>query len=125
VTDFTKKELLKFYGLTYLIVALLETILFTSIHGDWSFRTLILNFSIWGLIWLVSMFAYPMFITDANPEMLKLSPYLSLLGYVLIFGGYYLAFRLHKRSVEKRIGKKLTFSRLLDLYFPVKTETVK
>lgn len=68
------------------------------------------------------MFAYPSLITDANKEMLALSPYLSLLGYVIIIVVYYVTFRIHKQKVEKKVGKKLTFGRLMDLYFPIKDD---
>jgi len=123
VITLKKKDLLKYYGGAYLLVAILETLLFTAIHGDWSFRSIILSFSIWGIIWLISMFAYPSLITDANYEMLALSPYLSLLGYVIIILVFYIVFRVHKQKVEKKLGKKLTFGKLMDLYFPIKEET--
>ena len=122
MTDFKKRELLYFYGSAYLIIAILETILFSLILGKWSGFDLFLTFSIWGLIWLVSMFAYPMFFTDANAELLVLNPYFTLFGYVIIIGVYVLAYFLHKRYVEKRLGKKISFSRLVDQYFASKKE---
>ncbi len=117
---YTKKEFFLIYGSTYMIIAILETILFTLIDGRWSFRDIILNFSIWGLIWLVSMFAYPVLFTSADPSKLQLSPYFALLGYVIIILCYYVAYQLHKRFLERTTGKKLHFSKLMDLYFPIK-----
>ena len=102
-----------------MIVALLETLLFTIIHGSWTFRSIMINFSIWGLIWLISMFAYPVFFIDAQAEKLALSPYLSLIGYAIIVVMFIATYLLHKSVVERRAGKKLSFSRILDLYFPL------
>ncbi|MBA7534251.1 hypothetical protein ES705_26497 [subsurface metagenome] len=102
-----------------MITALLETLLFTAIHGSWTFRSIMVNFSIWGLIWLISMFAYPVFFIDAQAEKLALSPYLSLLGYAIIVVMFIITYLLHKNVVEKRVGKKLSFPRILDLYFPL------
>ena len=102
-----------------MITALLETLLFTTIHGNWTFRNIMVNFSIWGLIWLISMFAYPVFFIDAQAEKLALSPYLSLVGYVIIIVMFIVTYLLHKKVVEKRVGKKLSFPRILDLYFPL------
>ena len=123
--EFKRRELLYFYGSAYLIIAILETILFSLILGKWSGFDLLLTFSLWGLIWLVSMFAYPMFFTDARADMLALNPYFTLFGYAIIIGVYVLAYFLHKRSVEKRLGKKISFSRLIDLYFTPKKEQSK
>jgi len=120
VTEFRKRELLLFYGLGYLVIAILETILFTAIIGEWNFSKIFLNFSIWGIIWLVSMFAYPMFFLDANRSNLALNPYFVLAGYVIIILGYYFTYRFHLSYAEKRAAKKLNFSRLLNLYFPIK-----
>lgn len=122
MTNFNKNELLLYYGSAYLIVAILETILFSAILGDWTFRIIMLNFSIWGIIWLVSMFAFPLFIVDADPTMLALSPYLSLLGYVIIIGVFYVTYRIHIHQLEKRTKKKLSFSKMMDLYFPIEEE---
>ncbi|MCG3216664.1 MAG: hypothetical protein KAS63_08060 [Candidatus Heimdallarchaeota archaeon] len=120
MTEFKRRDLLIYYGSAYLITAILETILFSSILGKWSGIEILLTFSIWGIIWLVSMFAYPMFFTDARAETLALNPYLSLLGYVIILGVFVLTYYLNKRNAEKRLNKKLSFSRLVDLYFPAK-----
>lgn len=125
MTTFRKRELLLYYGVAYLITAVLETILFTLIIGSWTFRDIILNFSIWGIIWLVSLFAYPMFFTDANRAKIALNPYLSLLGYAIIILVYYLTYKLHKKNVEAHVNKKLSFNRLIDLYFPVKKDSPK
>ena len=122
MTEFKRRELLYFYGSSYLIIAILETILFSIILGKWSGFDLFLTFSLWGLIWLVSMFAYPMFFTDARADLLAVSPYFALFGYVIIIGVYILAYFLHKRNVEKRLGKKISFSKLVDLYFTSRTE---
>jgi hypothetical protein len=118
VTDYSKKELLLYYGSAYIIIAILETILFSIIIGRWTFQDIFLNFSIWGITWLVTMFAFPMFFTDAKQANLAVNGYLALLGYVIIIGGYYLAYYLHTKSVEKRFGKKPTFRNIIDLYFP-------
>ena len=118
MTDYSKKELLLYYGSAYIIIAILETILFSIIIGRWSFQDIFLNFSIWGITWLVTMFAFPMFFTDANQSNLALNGYLALLGYVIIIAGYYLAYYLHSKSVEKRLGEKPTFRKMIDLYFP-------
>ncbi len=125
MTEFKRRELLYFYGSAYLIIAILETILFSIILGKWTGFDLLLTFSLWGLIWLVSMFAYPMFFTDARADLLAVNPYFTLFGYVIIIGVYVLAYFLHKRSVEKRLGKKISFSRLIDLYFSPKKEESK
>ncbi|MFW9851402.1 MAG: hypothetical protein ACFFDS_00485 [Candidatus Thorarchaeota archaeon] len=118
MTDYSKKELLLYYGSAYIIIAILETILFSIIIGRWSFYDIFLNFSIWGITWLVTMFAFPMFFTDAQQSTLALSGYLALIGYVIIIAGYYFAYYLHTKSVEKRFGKKPTFRNIIDLYFP-------
>ncbi len=123
MTTFRKRELLLYYGVAYLITAVLETILFTAIIGDWTFIDILLNFSMWGIIWLVSLFAYPMFFLDVNRSNLALSPYLSLLGYVIIILVYYLTYKFHKKKIEAKTEKKLTFNKLIDLYFPVGKST--
>ncbi len=122
MTNFNKNEFLLYYGSAYLVVAILETVLFSAILGDWTFRIIMLNFSIWGVIWLVSMFAFPLFIFDAEPTMLALSPYLSLLGYVIIIVVFYITYKIHIHQLEKRTKKKLNFSKMMDLYFPIEEE---
>ena len=119
MTTFRKRELLLYYGVAYLITAILETFLFTLIIGDWTFRDILLNFSMWGIIWLVSLFAYPMFFLDVNRANLALSPYLSLVGYVIIILVFYLTYRFHRKKIEAKTEKKLSFNKLIDLYFPV------
>lgn len=125
MTAFRKRELILYYGVAYLITAILETIWFTILIGSWTFRDIMLNFSMWGIIWLVSLFAYPMFFTDAQSSNLALSPYLALMGYVIIIVMYYLTYRFHKKNIETRVGKKLSFNKLIDLYFPVKKTSTK
>ncbi len=119
MSAFKKIELVKYYFSAYLIVALLITLLITIIDGEWTVRMLIINFSIWGIIWLVSMFGFPLFITSANPEYLATTPYLALLGYVIIAVVYFITYRIHLADVKRRTTKKLTFSKVLDLYFPL------
>ncbi len=114
-----KRDLILFYGGAYLIIAYLETILFTSIIGVWSFKEILLNFSLWGIIWIVSLFAYPFFFTDSQSNLLALNPYFSLGGYVIIITMFYLTYRFHKSKVETFKGKKISFNKLIDLYFPV------
>jgi len=77
VTDFKKRELLLFYGGAYLLIAILITVLFLFILGDFSSKNILITFSIWGLIWLISMFAYPMFITDVNSDLFTYNPLLA------------------------------------------------
>jgi len=125
VTAFRKRELILYYGVAYLITALLETLWFTILIGSWTFRDIMLNFSMWGIIWLVSLFAYPMFFTDAQSSKIALNPYLSLFGYVIIIVMYYLTYRYHKKNIETRVGKKLSFNKLIDLYFPVRKSSAK
>ncbi|MHA1222621.1 MAG: hypothetical protein ACTSP3_05070 [Candidatus Heimdallarchaeaceae archaeon] len=116
--SFRKRELLLFYGSAYLVIALLNALLFTTIIGNWTPHEFFLNFSIWGLIWLVSMFAYPMFFMDAKQENLALNGYLALLGYVTIVFVYIITYFIHKRQLEIRTEKKLSITKILDLYFP-------
>lgn len=118
MTAYSKKELLLYYGCAYLITAILETILFSIIIGRWSFLDIILNFSIWGITWLVTMFAFPVFFTDAKQSSLAASGYFALIGYVIIIAVFYLTYYLHTKSVEKRLEEKPTFRKLIDLYFP-------
>lgn len=118
VSSYNKKDLKIYYGITYFIVAILETILFTVIGGTYTFRDIVVNFSIWGIVWLVTCFTYPLFIVDADPSMLALPGWVALFGYVIIIVAYYVAYRLHKRYVEKREGKQVSFVQILDLYFP-------
>jgi len=125
VTVFRKRELLLYYGVGYLITAVLETILFTILIGSYSFRDIMLNFSLWGITWLVSMFVYPMFFTDANSANLAFTPYLSLVGYVIIIAVFYATYRFHKNMVESRLEKRLSFNKLIDLYFSASKEPEK
>ena len=117
-----KRDLIVYYLGAYIFIAYLETIWFTILIGSWTFRDILLNFSMWGITWLVSLFAYPMFFTDANQARIALNPYFSLFGYVIIIAVFYLTFVIHKRSVEAHINKKISFTKLVDLYFPVKKE---
>ncbi len=118
MTDFRKRELLLFYGGAYLLIAILITGLFLFILGDFSFHNILVTFSIWGLIWLISMFAYPMFISDVNPDLLVNNPLLALFGYAIILVVLVGVFFLHKMVVANRYGKKVGFSKIIDLYFP-------
>jgi hypothetical protein len=118
VTDFKKRELLLFYGGAYLLIAILITVLFLFILSDFSLHNILVTFSIWGLIWLISMFAYPMFINDVNSNFLAYNPLLALFGYAIIIVVLVGVFFLHKMVVEKRYEKKVGFSKLIDLYFP-------
>ena len=119
---FPKKDLLLYYGTAYLIVALLETILFLLIGGHYSFIDIVTVFSIWGIVWIITLFAYPLFLTDADPSKLNLSPYYALFGYVIIVIVYYIAYRWHKTKIEEKVGQKITITQLLDLYFPLPQE---
>ncbi len=101
-----------------MLIAILITVLFLFVLGDFSFHNILVTFSIWGLIWLISMFAYPMFISDVNPDLLALNPLLSLFGYVIILVVLVGVFFLHKMVVSNRYGDKVGFSKLIDLYFP-------
>jgi len=118
VTDFRKRELLLFYGGAYLLIAILITVLFLFILGDFSFHNILVTFSIWGLIWVISMFAYPMFISDVNPDLLVNNPLLALFGYAIILVVFVGVYFLHKMFVTNRYGKKVGFSKIIDLYFP-------
>ena len=118
VSAYSKRELLRYYGSAYLIIAVLETILFTIMGGNYTFRDIVINFSIWGVVWLVTCFTYPLFLKDADPTMLKLPKEFALLGYVIIIVVYYITYKKHKESLEKRVGRKLSFTQILDLYFP-------
>lgn len=64
------------------------------------------------------MFAYPMFINDVNSDSFAYNPLLALFGYAIIIVVLVGVFFLHKMVVEKRYGKKVGFSKLIDLYFP-------
>jgi hypothetical protein len=122
VTELKKRDLLFFYGGAYLIIAILEGILFTLIIGSWDGIDVFFNFSVWGLSWLVTMFAYPMFFMDARQNLLALNGLLAILGYVLIIGGYILTYYLHKWYLEKKLNEELSFRKILDLYFPPSKE---
>ncbi|NPD89112.1 MAG: hypothetical protein HGN29_10335 [Asgard group archaeon] len=121
MTELKKRDLLFFYGGAYLVIAILEGILFTLIIGSWAGIDLLFNFSVWGLVWLISMFAYPMFFMDARDH-LALNGTLALLGYVIIIGGYILAYYLHKMYLTKKLNEDLSFKKVLDLYFPTSKE---
>ena len=88
MTDIKKRDLLFFYGGAYLLIAILEGILFSVLTGRWGGTDSLFNFTVWGLSWLVTMFAYPMFFMDARQASLALNGWLAILGYVLIIGGY-------------------------------------
>jgi len=120
VTEFKKRHLLLIYGLAYLLIAIILTFLFTAIIGEWTTREWFLNFSMWGLIWLVSMFGYPMFFLDADPTTLSLDPALSVLAYFIIIAGLFIAYQLHIKLLEKKLGRELHIGKVLNLYFPVK-----
>ena len=74
----------------------------------------------WGITWLVSMFGYPTFFLDADPATLALNPYLALLSYFIIIAGLFVTYQIHVKLLEKKLGKKLRISKVLNLYFPVK-----
>lgn len=119
MTELKKRDLLFFYGGTYLIIAVFEGILFSAITGLWSGVDALFNFSVWGLCWLVTMFAYPMFFMDARQSDLALSGQLALLGYVIIIVGFVLVYYLHKMYLKKKFDEeKLSFRKIMDLYFP-------
>ncbi|MHA1853793.1 MAG: hypothetical protein ACTSUF_09870 [Candidatus Heimdallarchaeaceae archaeon] len=118
MSGYSKRELLRYYGSTYLIIAVLETVLFTIMGGNYTLRDIVINFSIWGVVWLVTCFTYPLFLKDADPSMLKLPKEFALLGYVIIVVAYYIAYKKHKGFLERRERKKLSFTQILDLYFP-------
>ena len=120
MTEFKKRHLLLIYGLAYLLIAIILTFLFTAIIGEWTTREWFLNFSMWGLIWLVSMFGYPMFFLDADPTTLSLDPALSVLAYFIIIAGLFIAYQLHIKLLEKKLGRELHIGKVLNLYFPVK-----
>jgi len=120
VTEFKKRHLLLIYGLGYLIIAFILAFLFTAIIGEWTAGAWFLNFSMWGLIWLVSMFGYPMFFLDADPHTLAMNPYFSFLAYFIIIAGLFITYQIHVKLLEKKLGKKLRIGKVLNLYFPVK-----
>ncbi len=123
MTELKKLDLLFFYGGAYLIIAILEGILFSSITGGWSGTDALFNFTVWGLVWLVSMFAYPMFLMDARQSDLALSGQLALLGYLIIIAGYILAYYLHKMYLKKKLNdEEISFRKIMDLYFPPSME---
>ena len=116
---FKKIELLLFYGGAYLITAILITILFLFIQGDYSTRNIILSFSMWGIIWLISMFAFPLFLSnEADNGSLPHNPKLALFAYLIIIVVFAITYFLHKNSIEKRTGEKVTISKIVNLYFP-------
>ena len=64
------------------------------------------------------MFAYPMFISDVNPDLLANNPLLALFGYAVILVVLVGVYFLHKMFVANRYGDKVGFSKIIDLYFP-------
>ncbi|MHA2357276.1 MAG: hypothetical protein ACXABK_00720 [Candidatus Heimdallarchaeaceae archaeon] len=122
MTEYRKRELLLYYGGAYMIIAILNAILFSSITGSWGGIDLLFTFSVWGLIWLITMFAYPMFFMNAQQDLLALPGGLAALGWVIIIAVYTATYFLHKRLLEKKEGTKLSFRKILDLYFPPKDE---
>lgn len=119
MTELKKRDLLFFYGGAYLIIAIFEGILFTSIVGSWAGVDVFFNFSVWGLCWLVSMFAYPMFFMDARQENLAMNGQYALFGYLIIVGIYVLTYYLHRMYLTKQLSEEnLSFRKMLDLYFP-------
>ncbi len=120
MTEFKKRHLLLIYGLAYLVIGIILTFLFTAIIGEWTTRGWFLNFSMWGLIWIVAMFGYPMFFLDADPTTLSLDPALSILAYFIIVAGLFLSYQLHVKVLERKLGKELHIGKVLNLYFPVK-----
>lgn len=74
----------------------------------------------WGIIWIVSMFGYPMFFLDADPTTLSIDPALSVLAYFIIIAGLFITYQLHVKIIEKKLGKELSIGKILNLYFPVK-----
>ncbi len=64
------------------------------------------------------MFAFPMFISDVRSDLFVHDPLLILFGYAIIIVVLVGVYFLHKYFVEKRYGKKVGFSKIIDLYFP-------
>jgi len=108
------------YGSAYVIIAFILTFLFTAIIGEWTFSDFMLNFSMWGIIWIVSMFGYPMFFLDAGPTTLSMDPAFSVLAYFIIIAGLFITYQLHVKLLEKKLSKQLTISKILNMYFPAK-----
>jgi len=120
VTEFKKRHLLLIYGSAYVLIAFILAFLFTAIIGEWTFSAFILNFSMWGIIWIVSMFGYPMFFLDADPTALSIDPAFSVLAYFVIIAGLFITYQLHVKIIEKKLSKELSIGKILNLYFPVK-----
>ena len=118
MTDFKIRELLLFYGGAYLLISVLITVLFLIIQGDYSGNNILVTFSIWGIIWLISMFAFPVFISDADASLFAQEPILVLFGYAIILIVVIGIYFLHKLFVQKKYGKKVGFSKIINLYFP-------
>lgn len=74
----------------------------------------------WGIIWIVSMFGYPMFFLDADPTALSIDPAFSVLAYFVIIAGLFITYQLHVKIIEKKLGKELSIGKILNMYFPVK-----
>ncbi|MCE7740036.1 MAG: hypothetical protein KAU62_01360 [Candidatus Heimdallarchaeota archaeon] len=123
MTEFKKRHLLLIYGSAYVIIAFILTFLFTAIIGDWTFRGFILNFSMWGIIWIVSMFGYPMFFLDADPTTLSIDPAFSVLAYFVIIAGLFITYQLHVKTIENKLSKELSIGKILNLYFPIKKKS--
>jgi len=120
VTEFKKRHLLLIYGSAYVLIAFILTFLFTAIIGEWTFRGFILNLSICGIIWIVSMFGYPMFFLDADSTTLSIDSAFSVLAYFIITAGLFITYQLHVKLLEKKLGKELSIGKILNMYFPVK-----
>ncbi len=108
------------YGSAYVLIAFILTFLFTAIIGEWTFRGFILTFSMWGIIWIVSMFGYPMFFLDADSTTLSIDSAFSVLAYFIIIAGLFITYQLHVKLLEKKLGKELSIGKILNMYFPVK-----
>ena len=107
------------YGSAYVLIAFILAFLFTAIIGEWTFSAFILNFSMWGIIWIVSMFGYPMFFLDADPTTLSIDPAFSVLAYFIIIAGLFITYQFHVKLLEKKLGKELSIGKILNMYFPV------
>ncbi|MCG3258574.1 MAG: hypothetical protein H7644_02410 [Candidatus Heimdallarchaeota archaeon] len=112
------------YGSAYVLIAFILAFLFTAIIGEWTFSAFILSFSMWGIIWIVSMFGYPMFFLDADPATFSIDPAFSVLAYFVIIAGLFITYQLHVKIIEKKLGKELSIGKILNMYFPVKKKSV-
>ena len=77
----------------------------------------------WGIIWIVSMFGYPMFFLDANPNALSIDPAFSVLAYFVIIAGLFITYQLHVKTIENKLSKELSIGKILNLYFPIKKKS--